>query len=247
MIDYHCHLLPGLDDGARSLDDSLAMARGLLEGGFTDVYCTPHCMRGCYDHTSRQVRAAVGDLQAELTRAGLPLQVHPGMEYYLDEYFLPCLDDALPLGETRLLLVEAPSQIAPEFFLEQIFGLIRKGYVPLVAHPERVSWLAEGFARQEKYHGAFRRLFSRSPSPPGSTPPAPHLQALKNLGCFFQGNLGAFSGYYGRQVRESATKLLAAGVYHYFGSDAHRPETLPKILEGLQYVNDGKGRGRGGF
>ena len=142
LTDYHCPLLPAIDDGAASLEESLLMARLLTDAGFSQVYCTPHAIPGCYDNTARQVDKAVNALQKEIAAAGIDLILQPGMEYYLDEHFPDQLEAPRPLGETGLLLVEAPNQAPPELIMENIVHIQRKGLTPLFAHPERCGWLA---------------------------------------------------------------------------------------------------------
>ena len=148
--DYHCHLLPGLDDGSASVAESLEMARLLAEAGFAEVYCTPHCMKGVYDTTPQAVRAGVAELQRAVDLAGIALRLQPGMEYYLDEYFPAALEKPVPLGETGMLLVEAPSQAHPELVQENIFLAVRQGFTPLFAHPERCDFLAAAAPRKRR-------------------------------------------------------------------------------------------------
>ena len=85
MIDFHCHILPGIDDGCRDLDESLVLAQVLVAAGFKEVFCTPHCIHGVYDNTPSSVRAAVDQLQQQVIREGIPLKLHSGMEYCLVE------------------------------------------------------------------------------------------------------------------------------------------------------------------
>ena len=98
MIDYHCHILPAIDDGAVSIDESIAMAKSLSDFGYKTVCCTPHCIKGYYDITPQKVREATLMLQADLDNADIPLELWPGMEYMLDEYFSEHADDLLPLA-----------------------------------------------------------------------------------------------------------------------------------------------------
>lgn len=224
MIDYHCHILPGIDDGARDVAESLEMARILAATGFREVCCTPHCIRGSYDTTPAHVREAVADLQAALDREGIALRLRAGMEYYLDEYFLE-LDQLLPLGDSRLVLAEAPSQGNMAVISDGIFRIARQGLIPLFAHPERSALLAVPGTE-----GLFRSLWSRFATPDAKISAQNSLNMLKELGCLFQGNLGSFSGIYGRQVAERARAMLAQGLYTCLGSDGHRPEPLRNVL-----------------
>ena len=143
MIDFHAHILPGIDDGAVTLDDSIAMARALVNFGYKTVCCTPHCIKGYYDLTPKKVRDATLLLQADLDNADIRLELWPGMEYMLDEYFASYANDLQPLGKTRLLLCEAPPQAHPGVVTENLKLILEKGYVPLIAHPERTQYFYE--------------------------------------------------------------------------------------------------------
>lgn len=227
MIDWHCHLLPGIDDGAPDLEESLAMARSLVAAGYTQVCCTPHCMHGVYSNDRQGVEQAVAALQQQLTTAEIPLQLLPGMEYYLDEFFPEQLVDPLPLGATRLLLVETPNRAHPEMVRENIFRIVRRGFIPLLAHPERLASLVWEEAKPAS--GLWSRLTgSLAPSKPPA--PAFDLRDLRALGCQFQGNLGSLAGYYGSEVKTRAQALLQAGFYHRFGTDGHHHRGLAQIL-----------------
>lgn len=231
MIDWHCHLLPGLDDGSRNLDESLAMGRLLAEAGFTDIYCTPHCLHGAYDNTPRGVRYATSGLQQAFLEHGIPLTLHPGMEYYLDEIMLANLDDLQPLGDTRLVLVEAAQQASPEFVKQALFQLLRRKWVPVMAHPERFPLFERSPARETPC-GWLRRLWPlrKMSSLPVVQQTEPLTQTLVNMGCLFQGNISSFAGWYGPDVTEQARLHLAGGLYDYFGTDAHNPKGLKKTL-----------------
>lgn len=203
MIDHHCHILPGMDDGAKTLAESLEMARLLVAAGFREVCCTPHCIRGSYDTTPEEVCEATTALQGALHGEGIALRLQPGMEYYLDEFFLD-LQVLLPLGDSRLLLVEAPGQANAEVVRQGLEKVCAAGLTPLIAHPER----SEVFT-------------SRVPS----------LATLPE-GCLLQANIGSFTGLYGSQAQRRAYDLLRAGRYAALGSDGHDARRLPAMLEG---------------
>lgn len=140
MIDFHSHILPGIDDGAISTDESIAMARLLRDFGYKTVCCTPHCIRTFYDLSPEKVREAVLMLQADLDNADIDLELWPGMEYMLDEHLSDYADQLQPLGETRLVLCEAPQQAHPQIVQQNLELIIEKGFVPLIAHPERTQY-----------------------------------------------------------------------------------------------------------
>jgi protein-tyrosine phosphatase len=263
MIDYHCHLLPALDDGPETASESLEMARALADFGFREVHCTPHCIAGQYEFSPVEVRAATGRLQAELDRAGIALRLHPGMEYYLDDGFERFAANLLPLGDTRLVLCEAPPQALPGVVAAMLELIVVQGFIPLIAHPERSEtvwamleeeWQSasdEPSAPQmDQLPPLWRRWFApRSPAVISSaardSAPGTRCSALPPLPpelpdcCLYQANLGSFAGFYGAKPQRRAYELLQRKIYHCVASDLHDARSLPACLgparEKLQY------------
>jgi protein-tyrosine phosphatase len=258
MIDFHCHILPGLDDGPVSVDESIAMARSLADFGYTTVCCTPHCLKGYYDLTAENVREATLMLQADLDNAEIQLDLWPGMEYCLDEHLSDFADDLLPLGDTGLVLCEAPQQAHPGIVQEGLELIIDKGYVPLIAHPERTEYFYEKLSRRVagdvvkdrdagrgtrnelkpiKSKGLFSKIWPFASRVQRS---APHVHekfasrvprpSFPEI-CLFQANLGSFTGYYGDSVQHHAYRLLKLGVYSGLASDLHDGGSAGKILQ----------------
>lgn len=182
--------------------ESVEMARLLASAGFRQVFCTPHCIHGYYDTSPEMVREAADELQRALDGEGIRLRLQPGMEYYLDEYFLG-LEKLQTLGEGRLVLVETPSQALEEVVMRGIDKVREAGLTPLIAHPERSD------------------IFTPSASGRLSLPEGTLLQA----------NIGSFTGYYGKQVQRRAYDLLRAGRYAVLGSDGHDAVRLAGMLE----------------
>ena len=234
MIDYHCHLLPALDDGASDLYESLEIGRILSDFGFTTVHCTPHRIRGWYENEPRRVLRATHIMQGLLEEAGIGLKLIASTEHYFDEFLPDALPDALRAGNPKLVLVEVPFGGGTELLPPLVACFSRHGLTPLIAHPER----CRAFVPEEREHG-WRGAFS---SVLGKPKPAADLQdsqvtLLRQAGCRFQGNLGSFAGYYGRTVRERALLFLKNGVYSCLGSDAHRSDHLRETLNlGLEAV-----------
>src|SRR6185369_15257048 len=182
--------------------------------GFTTVYCTPHLMRGCYEAGNDDVRRGVAELQERVNSSGIPLALLPGREYCLDEYLLAALEDPLPLGNSRLILVEILHQLSADLVRQLLYGIVRSGFTPVIAHPERCR-LLEPAVRRTAGRGLMGNLKNLLPGgghgsrdsaqsdPTGN----PLLDYLRDLGCSFQGNLGSFSGFYGRQVQAVAEAL----------------------------------------
>jgi len=142
LIDFHCHLLPNIDDGPTHIDDSVAMAAALRDAGFTTVYCTPHLIKGSFEADSQTVRSSVSILQTRLSAENINIEILPGREYYLDEFLLNYLKDPLPLGQTRYIMVEIPSHSSTEFVKETCFRIKCGGFIPMIAHPERCGLFA---------------------------------------------------------------------------------------------------------
>jgi protein-tyrosine phosphatase len=262
MIDFHCHLLPGLDDGPESVDEALVMARALAAFGFREVHCTPHCIAGQYEISPVEVREAVRKLQARLDLEGIALTLRTGMEYYLDEYFERFAANLLPLGESQLVLCEAPPQAPPGLVGEMAALIVVQGFIPLMAHPERSEpvWqmLTEEQESNTRYQGEgrdpcpslndesamesrpwWRRLFSRSPNAPAndsslSAHRSARVSSVLPEETLYQANLGAFVGYYGPLAQRRAYELLKRGVYSCFASDLHEARAAAELLEQAQ-------------
>lgn len=237
MVDWHSHILPGLDDGSPGIEQSLAMARVLAAHGFTTVHCTPHQIRGCFEASNDQVRRGIVELQQLINADNIPLTLLPGREYYLDECLFASLVDPLPLGDSRFILVEIPSRIPGETVRRLLYDVVRSGFTPVIAHPERCPLLAPTRQNIKKrgFWGSLGRFISsdhQHEAAPGDGDGTgnPLLDYLRDLGCSFQGNLGSFNGFYGGQAKIAAEDLRSMGVYDRYGSDLHAPEHAARIL-----------------
>jgi protein-tyrosine phosphatase len=211
MIDLHCHVLPGIDDGPPTVEESIALARGALEDGTTTIAATPHVdwIRPQID--ARLVRDAVTALRGELDAAGVGVRIVPGGEVASTRAVE--LDDdelrALTLGGGGWLLLECPldATVTPGF-VEIARMLARRGHRLLLAHPERCP------------------LFLRGPQ---------LLDELVAEGMLAQVTAGALSGLYGRTVRDAAFRMIESGAAHVVASDGHggsRPAKIAGELTG---------------
>src|SRR5271166_4973228 len=143
MFDLHSHLLPGLDDGAADFKTSLAMARAFVEQGVTCVACTPHIMPGVYPNSGPKIREAVTVLQQRFDQAGVALKIAPGADNHITPDFVPGLKEGrlLTLADSAYVLVEPPHHVAPARLEDLFFDICLAGYVPILTHPERLSWI----------------------------------------------------------------------------------------------------------
>ena len=189
-VDQHSHILYGLDDGVKTQEDSLAILRFLEEQGVSDVWFTPHVMEDV-PNTTEGIRSRFEELKAVYDGG---LQLHVAAEYMIDTLFEERLSkrDLLEHGE-EVVLVET-SAIAPPFNLWVVLEqMLKAGYRPLIAHPERYRYM-----EPEDY------------------------RELHNMGCLLQLNLPSIVGFYGESARQRAHYLLDKGWYRMVGSDCHR-------------------------
>jgi protein-tyrosine phosphatase len=205
VIDLHCHILPGIDDGAGDLSVSLAMAQAFVTDGVTHVACTPHILPGVYHNTGPQIRAAVVRLQHVLDSEGIPLQLVVGADNHIVPDFVAGLQAGhlVSLADTRYVLVEPPHHVPPPRMEEFFFGILAAGYVPILTHPERLSWVGG------------------------------HYDAIKRMakgGVWMQLTAGSLSGAFGRNARYWAERMLDEGHVRILATDAHDTSQRPPNL-----------------
>jgi len=205
MIDLHCHILPGIDDGARDLETSLTMARTFVADGVSIVACTPHILPGLYHNSGPQIRDATAKLQQSLNERGIPLRLTTGADNHVIPEFVSELRSGklLSLADSRYVLVEPPHHVAPPRLEELFFSLITANYVPILTHPERLTWINSAYASMERLYTA---------------------------GAWFQVTAGSLSGDFGRNARYWAERLLDEGKVHLLATDAHDLESRPPRL-----------------
>lgn len=205
MIDIHCHLLPGIDDGAVDLDMALAMARIAEADGIHTVICTPHIYPGLYENDAAGIRRAVAALQRNLDEAGIAISLLSGADAHLTpDLAAEIVSDRVPtLAGSRYLLLEPPHHVAPPQFEQSVFQLMVDGIVPVITHPERLSWI-------ETHYDLFARLVDR--------------------GCWMQITAGALTGRFGRRVRYWGDRFVSEGRAHVLATDAHHPRRRPPLL-----------------
>lgn len=196
MIDLHSHILPGIDDGATDLDVSLEMARIAVADGVVVQACTPHILPGLYHNTGPQIRAATWELQQQLDAHGIPLHLITGADAHLVSDMAGGLRSGhiLSLADTRYVLVEPPHHVAPPRLDEFFFGLLLAGYVPILTHPERLTWI-------DQHYPTMVRLF--------------------DAGVWMQITAGSLTGAFGRAPLYWAERMLNEGRVHILASDAH--------------------------
>lgn len=205
MIDLHCHMLPGIDDGAPDLEAALAMARIAVADGIRVTACTPHIYPGLYENDARGIAEAIARFEQALGAADVPLQLVRGADVHLTPDLLADLRKGLipTLNGSRYFLLEPPHHVAPPRFDEQVFNLLANGYVPVITHPERLTWI-------EQHYEMFLRL--------------------ARAGAWLQITAGALTGRFGRRPQYWCKRLLDEGPVHIIATDAHSPARRPPLL-----------------
>ncbi|MDO8862434.1 CpsB/CapC family capsule biosynthesis tyrosine phosphatase [Haliea sp. E1-2-M8] len=205
MIDLHCHMLPGIDDGARDLASALDMARLAVADGIRHTVCTPHIYPGLYENTVPGIAAATRAFRAELENAGIPLTVSYGADIQIVPELVAGLQGgALPtLHGSRYFLFEPPHHIQPPGMLELIHSAVAAGYVPVITHPERLTW-AEGAYTQ--------------------------FAEAARLGAWIQLTGGSLLGVWGPRVKAFSERFLADGITHLVASDGHNQSNRSPTL-----------------
>jgi len=205
MIDLHCHILPGIDDGAADVSVSLAMARASVDDGVSVVACTPHILPGLYHNTGPQIRQAVKDLQDVLDDENIPLRLVTGADVHIVPDFVDGLRSGrlLSLADTRYVLVEPPHHVAPLRLEDLFFNLLVAGYVPILTHPERLTWINERYAS---------------------------IKRLVRAGVWMQITAGSLVGHFGRNAKYWAERMLGEGCVHILATDAHDTKRRPPNL-----------------
>jgi protein-tyrosine phosphatase len=209
FIDLHCHWVAGIDDGARDVDESLALLAALRGAGFDEVVATPHMRPGMFDNTQQSLRdaydatcAALGDPRA------LPA-LALSSEHFFDEIVFQRLLDghALPYPGGHAALIEFPNRSFPARVAERLFDLRRRKLRAVIAHPER-------------YEPVFRdhRV----------------LDPLLDGGAVLLLDVAALTGKYGRAPRRAAEQLLDDGYYYAACSDAHGAKDVPQVRDGIE-------------
>lgn len=203
-VDMHSHILPGLDDGAVTLEESLSYFKKMQEWGYYKCICTPHIFKGVHSNSAETIFPVLLKMQNELAIAGINLSIEAAAEYMIDECFMELLEINSPLLTIagKYVLIEM-SYAAPSPYLETaIFKLHILGYKPILAHPERYSY----FHHQLDYY-----------------------DRLLEMGCIFQVNLLSLSGYYGLPVKKIALKMLKRNMVALIGTDLHHHNHIDGI------------------
>lgn len=212
MVDTHAHILPGLDDGAETMQQTIKLLERAVSEGITDIIATPHGFHPNFITDIGQIETQLKIVKEYIVEHQMPIDVHAGMECRLSDKLPELLltGDALTLAGSRYVLLELPSSGVPAYAVQIIQRLILSDYVPIIAHAERNQGIIQKPER---------------------------LQQLLLHGALAQVTAGSVDGSFGKAIQKTAMTLIEANMVHVFGSDVHNLEARPfKFNEGLNYL-----------
>ena len=203
-VDMHSHLLPGIDDGVKTVEEAVDMIRLLQSYGYSHLITTPHVIWDAYRNTPDIIRQKLQVVREACAEAGLTIRLDAAAEYFLDEHFTELLKSGEPLLtlHQNRVLVELPYTTPLLNLSETLFLIVQHGYRPVLAHPERYI-----------YFHANRDIFAR----------------LNAQGCELQLNALSLTGHYGAEVARMAEWLLKENLIVYLGTDAHHLGHLAQL------------------
>lgn len=221
MIDTHCHILPGVDDGARTLDDSIAMAQAAVANGITHLLCTPHHNNGEYFNVKSKVIEKVQFLQKELDNRQIPLHLFESQEIRITGELLTDFQKGEILGTDtgdRYLLIEFPSQEVVSYAERIFFELMKQGITPIIVHPERNA------------------KFIEDPN---------ELLKFLDMGVLAQLTAPSYLGVFGTKIQKTAKIMLTHNMVQLMATDAHNLKGRKFCLkEAYELMEKEFGRGK---
>lgn len=216
--DMHSHLIPGVDDGSPDLATSLKLISGLHALGFSKLITTPHIMQDIYKNEAATILIRLDMVREALQKEGIPVDLHAAAEYFLDDHVAGLLKENKPLLTIsgNMVLCEFSLAYKPHGIAEILFEMQMQGYQPVIAHPERYTYLQQN---------------------------RDYYDELKDIGCLFQLNVLSLGGGYGRTVQELAQYLVKKDFYDLLGTDLHHGGHLealknPGLLQNLKKMLD---------
>jgi tyrosine-protein phosphatase YwqE len=214
QVEFHSHLIPGVDDGVETLDQSIEILKGFHAMGMRKVITTPHIMCDFYKNSKQNLHPLLQEIESKLKEENIPIEIEVAAEYMIDDGFIAKIEagELLCFGPNKKhILVELPFMSEPVNFKEALFELQVSGFLPILAHPERYSYYAH---QKDQY------------------------EELKNRGILFQVNMLSLIGYYSKPVMETAQFLIDQKMIDLVGSDTHHIRhlhLLPEVYQSKYY------------
>lgn len=201
MVDIHTHILPNIDDGSRNKDESLMMIKEAYSNGFTSIICTSHYIVDAYNCSKEERQILIDDLQKSLIENNIDVKLYNGAENYISMELDTLIKNniAPTLNDSKYILFELPMDTKVLYVDEFIEKLKNMNLVPILAHPERYTYMQDNFDMYTK---------------------------LINQGVLLQGNIASITGKYGSKAKKVIKKLLKANMISFLAADAHRANSI---------------------
>ena len=215
MIDFHSHILPNIDDGARNIEETICLVKEAEKVGFEAIISTSHYMEGYYETNTPEREVWINVIYQKLQDEKVKMKLYMGNEIYLSDQIVQLLaeEKASTINDTSYVLFEMPLNIEPLNLYNVVYEMIQNKLIPILAHPERYTFVQQ------------------SPE---------IIQKLIEKGVLMQANYASIDGYYGKKAQVIVKKILKNNMVHFLGSDVHRPNTIypkiPQILTKLENI-----------
>lgn len=215
MIDMHCHILSNIDDGAKSIEQSIEMARKAELLGYDKIFVTPHYIADSHETTPQNIKYKVDELNNLLKEKNINVSMYVGNEVYFVSEVLDIIKEnkVCTLGNSKYVLIELPLNGTVLNLENAIYSIIANGYIPIIAHPERYEFVNEDIEK---------------------------IKPLIEDGALLQINIASIIGYYGRHAKKTVKKLLKSNMVSFIGTDAHNQNTIydtyPKALKKIEKI-----------
>lgn len=201
MIDLHSHIIYDVDDGAKTIEDSIEMILEAESAGITDIIATPHYMEECYEVNKRQISEKIELINNILKEHNVNVKIHQANEIYITKNIVELINKgvASTINNSKYVLFETPMNNEPLDLMEVIYSLLEDKKIPIIAHPERYEFVQKDLNK---------------------------LYDLIQNGVLFQANIGSIIGQYGKEAKRTVTQLLQNNMIHFIGTDTHRPNSV---------------------
>lgn len=214
MKDLHSHIYYGIDDGPKTIEESIELLKLASNSGITDIFMTPHYIKNSdYVANNKKKNVILNKLKKAIVDNGIDINIYCGNEIYLTDGIVDLIKNGEidTLNNTKYILIEFSLFNEDKNAIYLIDELIKSGYIPILAHPERYTYLDRGFTL---------------------------LKELKDLGCLFQGNYQSLFGKYGKDAKKRLKKLLKMDYISFLGSDIHHAEemNMDKLYKKLKRI-----------
>ena len=206
MIDFHSHILPGIDDGSRDIEETINMIKEAYDAGFTQIVSTSHFYLRHYEVEEKERIEYINEINQKMQELGYNIQILVGSEIYITNDMVNLLDEhkASSINNSRYVLFELSFIERPQNLTEIIYNLLSNNYIPIIAHPERYKYV------------------QKDPN---------ILLDLLELGVLFQSNYGSIIGQYGKEAKKTVKLLLKNNFIHFLGTDVHRQNTIYNAVD----------------